>query len=83
MGIDCQIVDDTLELYVDGEYSGGDNNNDGGGAGKKTGKGTLMDLRFGVVTAPVLYTTQLYPNQLNLLIDIKREGMHGEGCEAV
>ena len=54
VGIEFQLVDDVLHFDVDGKYGGGDNNNDGSGARKKTGKGSLTDLRLGLVTAPVL-----------------------------
>ena len=68
MGIAFQLVDDVLNFDVDGEYSGGTK--------KKTRKGTLTDLRSGVVTAPVLYAARLYPDELNPPIEhkFKEEG---------
>ena len=64
-------MDEVLDFDVDGEYGGGNNNNGGGSASKKTGKGTLADLRLEVVMAPVLYAARLYPDQLNPLIESK------------
>ena len=62
MVIAFQLVDDVLNFNVDGNYGSIDNNNGGGIARKKTGKGKLMDLRLGVVTTPFLYAAQLYPD---------------------
>ena len=63
-----------LDLDVDGEYNSSNNNKGGSGARRKTGRGTLTDLRLGVVTAPVLYAARLYTDQLNPLIESKFKG---------
>ena len=53
--VSFQPVDNVLDFDVDFEYGSGDNNNGRSGKRKKTEKGKFMDIRLGVVTAPVLY----------------------------
>ena len=74
VGIAYQLVDNVLDFDADGDYGGGNNNNGSGDARKKTGKSTLTDMISAVVMAPVLYAAQLYPDQLNLLVENKFKG---------